>query len=284
MQKTIPFDNGNYIISGATVSVSDIPAGAYEANVALNGKVWLSPTKFNADSIMPLPSRELDILRTQTAKFLAPATQDNYAKFGYVYKRGFLLYGKPGAGKTSLVTQLAMDVVERDGIVLYGDPRALLLTAMHLKDITNRLVMVIFEELDAILAEYERSLLTFLDGQSQLKRMIIAATTNFIDKIPKRILRPGRFGTVMEIGMPSAEARAYYLDHKIGDTVSKSEITKLVEKTDGFSIDEVKEVVQAVYLLDQDLDGTLERINDSRDLSVVEATYYKPSPIDEPEW
>jgi SpoVK/Ycf46/Vps4 family AAA+-type ATPase len=83
------------------------------------------------------------------------------------------------------------------------------------------------------------------------------ATTNYIDKIPARVRRPGRFSSVIKVGFPNAKARAHYLSTKLKD---KAMIASIVERTDGFSIDELKEVVRGVYCMGKDLDSYIQYV------------------------
>jgi SpoVK/Ycf46/Vps4 family AAA+-type ATPase len=83
-----------------------------------------------------------------------------------------------------------------------------------------------------------------------------------------QIRRPGRFASVIEVGFPTAEARAAYLETKISD---KSIINRIVSKTDGFSIDELKEVVRGHFCMMKPLDQYIDSIKSSSSKSKKEA-------------
>src|ERR1035437_384054 len=121
--------------------------------------------------------------------------------------------------------------------------------------------MVIFEELDQLIENYETSLLNLLDGEIQKPNVIFVATTNFIDKIPTRIRRPGRFSSVIHVDFPTAITRHFYLTKKIGHSL---ELDGWVEKTKNFSIDELKETVLAVKCLGYNLDTIIDRIRTNK--------------------
>jgi SpoVK/Ycf46/Vps4 family AAA+-type ATPase len=98
----------------------------------------------------------------------------------------------------------------------------------------------------------EATLLHVLDGEVQKKNAMFIATTNYIDKIPARVRRPGRFSTVVEVKFPNTEARRAYLKTKLKDATV---IETIVERTNDFSIDELKEVVRGHYCMGKDLNS-----------------------------
>jgi hypothetical protein len=53
----------------------------------------------------------------------------------------------------------------------------------------------------------------------------------------------------------------------MSDVLSAKEITSWVEKTEHFSIDELKEVCRSVFCLNRSLDDTIKRILENKDLS-----------------
>jgi ATP-dependent 26S proteasome regulatory subunit len=76
-------------------------------------------------------------------------------------------------------------------------------------------------------------LLAELDGVEQLSRVIVLGATNRIDLIDPSVLRPGRFGVHIAVGMPDAKARADIL--RLGLRTPKlegrKEIEAIVKKT-----------------------------------------------------
>jgi SpoVK/Ycf46/Vps4 family AAA+-type ATPase len=62
-------------------------------------------------------------------------------------------------------------------------------------------------------------LLAELDGVEQLSRVIVLGATNRIDLIDPSILRPGRFGVHIPVGLPDADARREILRISLRSTV-----------------------------------------------------------------
>ncbi len=237
-------DNGSFHATDREVSVeSKVSPGVYKIQQnPTTGEIFLESIASNYDSLIDLPSKEYQKVVTQIDKFLTLEKKQLFNEYGFLYKRSFMLHGKPGTGKTCIVNRVSEKVIEKQGIVILNpNPVYLPMIFKQLQDIApETLTMVIFEEFETLLQDYEQSLLNLLDGEIQKDNMIYVATTNFINKIPKRIVRPGRFPLVLEVGFPNEEAREVYLKAK---KITGSELGSWVKKTSGLTIDEIKETI-----------------------------------------
>lgn len=255
-----------FVADTASVNpTAKLPPGFYKVKINQQGTLWFEVFQSNSDKILDLPSPEYDQIVTEMEKFLTPEKRKLFEKMGYIYKRSAFLHGLPGTGKTMLVNRIADLTVRRGGVVLFVDDiRLLKLGFKALDDIQPDLLkLVILEEFDELAQKYETELLTLLDGQVQTNNVIYLATTNYVHKVPKRLYRPGRFSSVIEMQFPTPKARKYYLEHKLGkDPI----VPTLLEKTNGMSIDELKEIIQSVVLLENDLEKTCKRIWETREL------------------
>lgn len=251
-------------------SMDKLPAGMYGIHVTQDGQLYFKPQTLTSDDILDLPSAAFQQVVGEIEQFLKPETEVAFKKLGYVYKRSALLHGLPGTGKSCIVNRIAKKVVDAGNVVLFNpDINLLQLAYSALEDLQpESSVLVILEEMDGLVAHgHESKLLTLLDGQVQKDRIVYLATTNYLDRIPKRLYRPGRMSSVIEVDFPGSEARAYYLAHKLG--ADHVDIAMLTEATANFSIDEVKEVVQSVYLLGNSLKSTIKRIQDLKGIPDV---------------
>lgn len=265
--------HGNKLVANQDVGeyMVKVPSGIYTPHIDVQrGIFWLQDSNILSDQILNIPSKEYRQVVAEMNTFLTAEKRQAFKDHGYVYKRSALLHGAPGTGKTCIVQRLVSDVLERKGIVLYvDDPRVLEYAYSVLGDVApETFTLVVFEEFDRMAERYETVLLSLLDGEVQKDNVIYLATTNYIDKIPARLRRPGRFSSVIEVKYPSKQARSYYLNAKLHD---KSLVKDLAVKTRGLSIDELKEVIQASVILDQPLDYVLGRIKANRDFSKLES-------------
>lgn len=259
---------GKYFPNSKGNTVKKLKPGSYSTHYdTMKQLFWFEKIKITNDEILDLPSQEYNQVVREMELFLQKDTEILFEKLGYIYKRSTLLFGNPGTGKTILVNRIAKEVIKNNGIVLWvTNPATLVLAFDVLKDIQpNTLTCVIFEEFDSLIQHGQESmLLTLLDGQIQKRNVIYLATTNYIEKIPSRLRRPGRFSSVIEVGFPSKDARKVYLIHKLGEDFK--DLNTWVEKTENLSIDELKEMIQSVHILKNDFDYTLNRILSNKDI------------------
>ncbi len=253
--------------------LAKLPPGMYAPkHNPMTGDFWLERMEITTDNILNLPSPEYTRITNEIQEFLKPEIKAKFIEKGYMYKRSVLMWGQPGTGKTVISNRITRDVINHGGVVIWGDCSIKLIK--HAFKILNTvqpddLTMVVFEEFDVTVESYESELLTLLDGQVQKNNVIYLATTNFLEKIPKRIYRPGRFSSVLEVRFPIPEARAVYFKTKLPEIENLKE---LVAKTKGLSIDELKEIVQACYIFSYDLDEEIKRLMSTR--GVTPADYF----------
>lgn len=264
-----------YLANNKRRSVDQLPGGVYELRYNSDtDQIFFKQMEINHDDIIELPSKEYKLITNQLETFMRPETKEVFNQYGFIYKRSVLMHGLPGTGKTILVDRISNYVLDKGGIVLFNPKPSLLSKAYDALNATQPEVpvVVIFEELDQLVRDYEDDLLHVLDGEVQRSNVIYLATTNYIDKVPARIMRPGRFSTIVEIKFPKANVRKAYLKIKLG--VKKGpELDEWVKKTEGLSIDEVKETVLAVKCLNDNLDGVITRIKETKELTKNDTTH-----------
>jgi SpoVK/Ycf46/Vps4 family AAA+-type ATPase len=278
--KIVQMDSDYRPISDITV-LNKLPPGIYEVNATNSGEIFFSKIQTNHDELIDLPSKEYDQVIREIGLFMIPESRALFAKHGFVYKRSTLLHGAPGTGKTCIVNRIAHNVVADGGIALFSpNPQLLEETFKIFEAIQPETrIMVIFEELDQLMQRYESELLNILDGEIQKSNIIYIATTNYIDKIPTRIRRPGRFSSVVQVGFPTDETRRFYLKRKLGEGVI--DIDHWISKTKGFSIDELKETVLSVLCLNADIDVICARVLENKKSKDRDPEKYEE---DEEEW
>jgi len=246
--------------------LAKLPPGAYEIQYEPKFNMLnFNPMKITNDNIIDLPSPEYSRVVSEMKKFLLPETRQKLNDLGFLYKRSCLLEGIPGGGKSIIVNRVAREAIKNGGVVLYSsDPGELHIAFKALEDVQPETIcLVILEELDAIIEECgEKPLLLLLDGQIQKQNVMYLATTNYINRIPPRMYRPGRFSSVIKVGTPNPEARKVFLETKLGKDFK--DMKNWIRDTEGLTIDELKEVIQSVVCFGYDLHETIERIGKTR--------------------
>jgi hypothetical protein len=144
--------------------------------------------------------------------------QEVYKRFGLDCKRGILLGGAAGCGKSSAIRHLARSVLKTDpkAAVLRVDSDAVdmeLLTQLFMTANPENVssVILIIEDigganLNERVEQSDPQLLNFLDGNGACFKIptLICATTNFLDSLTAVLTdRPGRFDVVLQVKLPS---------------------------------------------------------------------------------
>lgn len=231
-----------------TKTVKKLPADCYRISFLANGSPFLDPQKLTTDELMRLPDSRSDEVVAEVNKFWT--LKDKFKKFGFSHKRGFLLFGPPGSGKTSTVQIVINDMIKKGGIVILADhPGSLDIILQGFRSVEpERQLVVIWEDIDTVIMNYgESRVLAILDGESQIENVVFIATTNYPENLDGRIInRPSRFDKVVKIGMPNEAARALFLKKKLGTTLAEDG-TDLVKASEGFSIAHLKELIIGIY-------------------------------------
>lgn len=189
--------------------------------------------------------------------------RDIFKKMGFSHKRGYLLHGPPGCGKSSALRLMEESFVDRfGGIVLFWDHNPDHNAQDYVEHIRKheplRPIMLVCEDIDSVIRYFESSILEFLDGQQGLDNIVLVCTTNNLDAIPSRIKdRPSRIDRLLEIGKPSIAVREKYLT-QLG--LAPDSVTNLAARTEGLSLAQLKEIVVATICLERPLAEVMERL------------------------
>lgn len=218
------------------------------------------------DDLLSLPDDASASLVDEFATFWTRG--DRFRARGLTHKRGFLLWGPPGSGKTSTIALMCQRLVcEHGGVVILADHPVMAAEGLAvLRQIEpDRPLVVILEDLDALIQKSgESQWLALLDGETQIDRVVFIATTNYPERLDKRFVnRPSRFDTIRYIGMPSAAARDVFFKHRAPE-LSSEERRQWVSQTEGFSVAHLRELVIAHYCFDQSVASVIKRLDGMR--------------------
>ena len=246
---------------GITQTHLDLPPGLYRAEYQNNRGAYLQRVNVQLDDLIDLPdSPTMEVIR-EIDRFWD--LRDRFDQRGFLHKRGIVLWGDPGGGKTSCIQQIAHRIVERGGIaVMVQNPKIAVMNLEMLRRIEpDREVVVFMEDLDALIRQHdEEGFLSLLDGENQIAHVVYIATTNYPERLDKRIIdRPSRFDMVVRIPMPSDSDRRMFLQAK-EPSLTPEELDEWVAKSDGFSIAHLKEMIVAVRVFDQPINEVITRL------------------------
>ncbi len=253
----------------AMSTTPQLPSGFYEIGHEGQIGTFMELKKVNTDELYQLPSPELTDIIEDIEKFWNRA--DKYKEYGFLHKRGILLYGDPGAGKSGIIQLCTKHLIEKmNGIVINltnGDQIELyskFISSLRTVE-PNRPLIVILEDIDGIAGEGTWStsmLLNLLDGVKQIDNVVYIATTNYPEKLEERITnRPSRFDRRYKVELPNDEIREAYIRHKLTDEDIKNvDITEWVKRTDGMSLSHLKEVVISTIVMGREFEEVMDNL------------------------
>jgi ATP-dependent 26S proteasome regulatory subunit len=204
-----------------------------------------------------LPPGVLERIERQTITF-AEHAQDLRAA-GRSLKRGVLLYGLPGTGKTLTVMHLIGLMEGRTVILMTGRGLSLIESVAKL---ARKLApaMVVMEDVDLVAEERTMpgfrggpilfELLNEMDGLRDDQDVIFILTTNRADILePALAARPGRIDLVVELPLPDPEGRRRLLQlYARGLELRDIDLDSLVARTEGATPAYIKELLRKAAL------------------------------------
>ncbi len=248
-----------------TRTVPTLPPGCYDIQ-ADNTGVFAVPAIPPSGLLLELPEMRSDHVISLIERFWASESDyklgNDFVRGGQAFKAGVMIYGPPGSGKSCTIKLVSRKLVQRDGTVFYADSHPAVVSTF-LTEFSrierDRKCIVILEDIDSLISRYgESSYLEMLDSAKTIDNVLFIATTNYPDRLDPRIYnRPGRFSHVVKIGLPCAKARTAFLKAVLKN---HRDVELIVSSTDGFSIDHLSALINAVYREKKELGPEIERL------------------------
>jgi len=174
-------------------------------------------------------------------------------------KRGLLLYGPPGVGKTHSVRYLVSQLVDVTVVELTGDSLQLIGAACSVARALQP-AMIVVEDVDLIAEDRGMypgqhpllfQLLNEMDGLAEDADVVFLLTTNRADLLePALAARPGRVDQAVALDLPDAAARRQLFELYRGDLdVDVSRLDEVVDRTDGVTASFLKELLRRAALV-----------------------------------
>ncbi|XP_026503147.1 mitochondrial chaperone BCS1 [Terrapene carolina triunguis] len=140
-----------------------------------------------------------------------------YSERGIPYRRGYLLYGPPGCGKSSFITALAGELEYGICLLSLSDRSLSDDRLNHLLSVAPQQSIILLEDVDAAFVSRDLAvenptayqgmgrltfsgLLNALDGVASTEARIVFMTTNHVDRLDPALVRPGRVDLKQYVG------------------------------------------------------------------------------------
>jgi predicted AAA+ superfamily ATPase len=236
-----------------------------------------------------LPAATFDDVRRQVVG--VARHRDALRAAGQHLKRGLLLYGPPGVGKTHTVRYLVGELADTTIVQLSGDTLHAIKEACSIAR-TLQPAMIVVEDVDLIAEERDHysgsampllfTLLNEMDGLDEDADVVFLLTTNRADLLEDALAsRPGRVDQAVHIDLPDREARHRLAElYRRGLSLDDSRLDTVLDRTDGVTASFLKELLRraavvaadreeaaggdAVRVSADDLDAALDDLLDTR--------------------
>lgn len=210
-----------------------------------------------------LPKGLLERIERQTIGFARHS--EKLLAAGRHLKRGMLLHGLPGTGKTLTAMYLASQMKDRTVIVLTGRGLGMIEHSCAMARLLQPAI-VILEDVDLVAEERTHNdscnallfeLLNQMDGLANDADVLFLLTTNRPDMLePALAARPGRVDQAIEIPLPDAECRQRLFElYGQGLQLQVTQLDHFIDRTEGASGAFIRELLRKAALFAADDEG-----------------------------
>lgn len=225
---------------------------------------------FDPDSVLNEVMDDIDI-------FFQEKTQELYGKLEIPYKRGVILHGEPGNGKSAMIREIIRITPDISKIIINpGVNNFTLVLSSLFKALDGKKAIIVIEDIETVIACANRSeLLNVLDGINVVSGAYLIGTTNYPENIdPAFINRSGRFDRSYKIDNPTEKMRRlFFKSKKLNKILSFYKVYKdenkeetdssivdlFVQYSDGLPMANLKELVTSTtYMLAMNEHMTIE--------------------------
>lgn len=248
-------------MDGRIISVANtfpvLEPGYYTISSSPQIGMYFVKEKVELNKLYRLPNAATDLVMDDISKFWT--LEDVYKKYNRVFRRNYLLYSAPGTGKTSLINLMCEELISKyKGIVFNLTTEAEIemfpAAVRRIRKIEpSRKIITIIEDIDTFVkagTSLNTLILNILDGNLKLGGVVTIATTNHIELMEDQYTnRPSRFDRVVEFPLPNAESRRMFIEKTVlPDDLKKINLDSWVEKTEGFTIDHLNELILLFFV------------------------------------
>lgn len=206
-----------------------------------------------------LPQGVLNEIYINTIGFLSRAKgrRDLYKKHNIPYKRGILLAGNPGCGKTMTLKWLRrmcqVEGLETRVVTLedYKNAASRGNVASLFRLPPKKCGLLFFDDMDVMVKDRKTGLsdgplqtfLTNLDGINTTDGTVFVFTTNVIKELDEAFVRPGRIDLFITFRPPSKQMRKRFISERFcKELLEDIDEVSIADRTKGYTFAELEEI------------------------------------------
>ena len=242
------------VFRGQVVSFGRTMFDDRESVLRLHARTHLDPEQ------LILPQATFDDVRRQVVG--VARNRQRLRSSGQHLKRGLLLYGPPGVGKTHTVRYLIGELTGTTVVELTGDTLGAIKEACSIAR-TLQPAMIVVEDVDLIAEQRDHyggstpllfTLLNEMDGLDEDADVVFLLTTNRADLLePALAARPGRVDQAVHVDLPDADARRRLVElYGRGLELDLSRVDDVLERTEGVTASFLKELLRRATVIAAD--------------------------------
>lgn len=251
----------NYIKPSSDLMIkTTLDPGMYIIDVHRDHGLYCKKVDSSTDELFNLSNNKIISLINEINSFWDK--KELYLKNKLIHKRGILLEGYAGVGKTSIISLLSNEIIKSGGLVFkITSPKNLYYYSTFIKQFFRKIqpdtpIITIIEDIDSYNDVYFE-LLELLDGNESINHNLVIATTNNTENLDDIFLRPSRIDLRIEIELPDETVRRQYFVLK---NVPLDKIEELINKSEGFSVADLKELYISIFILGYSIDDAVHKL------------------------
>ena len=198
MSQCTSSDGVRFFPAGHTVPI--LESGVYEIKDHQSRGHYWEKIPVKTEGLLRFPDGNSEKVIHEIQNFWS--REQKFQDFGLTYKRGIILWGPPGSGKSSTIQIIISDVIEREGVVFkFNTAPSLFLEGIRMfREIQPETkIVVLMEDIDSILEDYgESDVLNILDGVDKIEKVVFIACPAPETKILKADLTWVRADSLIE--------------------------------------------------------------------------------------
>lgn len=241
--------------------INKLKPGIYKTYYSREYGSYCCLTDIDTDLLYKFSDSDITDILFEVNKFWK--LKEIYKENSLIHKRGILLEGEPGCGKSSLAYLIAHEAIKINGVAFLVDsPTQLPVYVDFIKNIfreiePNTPVVTIIEDLDYYHDESEAYLTDFLEGSNSIDNHLIIATSNNSAGISAKLLRPSRIDIQKFVDIPTEKTRReYFINKKVEEPL----LSELVEASEDFTLAELKELFICTSIFGYSIEESIDKI------------------------